>query len=147
MLIFFKHFWSLITFYYIYGWHSNCGNTEQRSVQFYGYKFGGIAVFHFSVIMHSFQKKWFQILAHFYSYVQIKNGIEFALSVWAQRPWFLFWDIFCWACSQWRELALVTRKFLPFLIIDANSPHWLQKNETQLCHQIYTHKIVHSSAM
>ena len=29
---------------------------------------------------------------------------------------------FCGACSQWKELALVMRKCLPFLIIDANSP-------------------------
>ena len=32
------------------------------------------------------------------------------------------WDIFCGACSQWKELALVMRKCLPFLIIYANSP-------------------------
>ena len=37
---------------------------------------------------------------------------------------FLIWGIFCGSCSsQWKELALVMRKCLPFLIIDANSPH------------------------
>ena len=41
---------------------------------------------------------------------------------WTQRLAFLIWDIFCWACCQWRELALVIRKILLFLIIDANLP-------------------------
>ena len=38
-------------------------------------------MFHFSVMMHSFQKLVCQILAHFCSYVHLKTAIEFALSV------------------------------------------------------------------
>ena len=38
------------------------------------------------------------------------------------RVFIQIWDIFCGACSQWKELALVMRKCLPLLIIDANSP-------------------------
>ena len=39
-----------------------------------------------------------------------------------KRLYIQIWDIFCGACSQWKELALVMRKCLPFLIIDVNSP-------------------------
>ena len=30
--------------------------VHSREVQFYGYDFGGIVVYHISVVMHSFQK-------------------------------------------------------------------------------------------
>ena len=49
-----------------------------RSVQFYGYKFGSIAVFHVSVIMHSFQK----LVSDLGTFLQLctnKTAIEFAL--------------------------------------------------------------------
>ena len=74
------YIYSLITFYYLYGWHSNCDNTEHRGLQLYEYKFGAIAVFHCSVIMHCFEK----LVSDFFIYVQIETGIEFALSVWTQ---------------------------------------------------------------
>ena len=36
---------------------------------------------------------------------------------------FLIWGIFSGSYSQWKELALVMRKCLPFFIIYANSPY------------------------
>ena len=43
-------------------------------------------------------------------YVQIKTCIEFALVCEHKDLAFLFWDIFCGACSQWGELASIMRK-------------------------------------
>ena len=34
---------------------------------------------------------------------------------------FLIWGFFCGSCSEWKDLALVMKKCLPFLIINANS--------------------------
>ena len=87
-----------------------------------------ITLFHCSVIMHSFQPKKFQILPHFTSYlghIHFKALIGFALCVSRTKghSFLKIWDISVGgACSQWKELALVMRKCLPFLIIDANSP-------------------------
>ena len=72
--------------------------------------------------MHSFQKKMFQILPHFTSYVQKNPHRICTACIQDKRVFIQIWDIFCGACSQWKELALVMRKCLPFLIIDANSP-------------------------
>ena len=58
-----------------------------------------------------------------------KTPIQFALVCEYKELEFLSWDIFCWACSQWRELELVIREFLPFLIRDANSSDWLQAQQ------------------
>ena len=51
----------------------------------YGYKFGAIAVFHCSVIMKCFQNFVSDLGTFLQLYVQIKTGIEFALSVRTQR--------------------------------------------------------------
>ena len=40
----------------------------------------------------------------------MKTGIEFALVCEHKDIAFLFWDIFCGACSQWGELASTMRK-------------------------------------
>ena len=82
---------------------------HSRSVQFYGYKFDAIAVFHCSVIMHCFQKLVSDI-GTFFIYVQIKTGIEFALVCEHKDIAFLFWDIFCGACGQWGKFASIMRK-------------------------------------
>ena len=77
----------------------------------YGYKFRAIAVFQCSVIMHCFQKSVLDSgTFNFFSYVQIKTGIEFALVCEHKDIVFLFCDIFCGACSQWGELASKMRK-------------------------------------
>ena len=62
--------------------------------------------------MHSFQK----IVPDFATFHQLCTCIQ------DKRIFIQIWDIFCGACSQWKKLALVMRKCLPFLIIDANSP-------------------------
>ena len=79
-------------------------------------KFGVITVFHCSVITHWFQK-FVSDLGTFFQLCTNKIPIEFALGDEHKRLAFLIWDIFCWACCQWRELALVIRKVLLFLII------------------------------
>ena len=74
--------------------------------------------------MHSLKKKKnLSDFAHFTSYVHFKTLIGFALRVSRTKGYsFKSGTFFCGACSQWKELALVMIKCLPFLIIDANSP-------------------------
>ena len=86
------------------------------SVQFYGYEFGAIAVFHYSVIMHCFPNL-VSDLGTFLHLCVNKIAIEFALGYEHKDIAFLFWDIFCRACSQWRELASIMRK-------GRNLPHY-----------------------
>ena len=73
--------------------------------------------------MHCFQKLVSDLGTFLQLYVQIKTGIEFALVCEHKDIAFLFWDIFCGACSQWGELASIMRKAETFLITDANSVH------------------------
>ena len=49
-------------------------------------------------------------------------AIEASMCIQDKRIFIQIWDLFYGACSHWKELALVMRKCLPFLIIDANSP-------------------------
>ena len=55
-------------------------------------------MFHFSVIMHSFQKLVSDFGTFLQLYVQIKTAIEFVYEH-KDIP-FLIWNIFCGACSQ-----------------------------------------------
>ena len=64
------------------------------SVQFYGYEFGAIGVFHCSVIMHCFQK--FDSDLGTFLHLCVNNiPIEFALVYEHKELEFLSWDIFC----------------------------------------------------
>ena len=58
------------------------------------YKFGAIAVFHCSVIMHCFQKL-VSDLGTFLHICANKIAIEFALVYEHKDLAFLIWDIFC----------------------------------------------------
>ena len=62
------------------------------SVQFYGYEFGAIGVFHCSVIMHCFQK-FDSDLGTFLHLCVNKIAIEFALVYEHKELEFLIWDI------------------------------------------------------
>ena len=78
------------------------------SVQFYGYEFGDVGVFHCSVIMHCFKKLNSDLGTFLHLKLCVnKIAIEFALVYEHKELEFLIWDIFCWACSQWRELASI----------------------------------------
>ena len=94
-----------------------------RSVQFYGYGFGGTVFFHLSVIMHSFNNKIVSNFGHFLHKCALR---EFWLSlglhwVYQHKGYsFLMWDIICESCSQWWELHVVSimRKGYSFLMWD-----------------------------
>ena len=93
------------------------------------YNFMGMIWLHSSLSFfcyHAFfSKKMFQILANSSTYI-LKPSLSVHWVYDNKAHTLLIWGIFCGSCSQLKELALVIRKYLPFLIIDANSPYWLQ---------------------
>ena len=64
------------------------------SVQFYGWEFGAIGVFHCSVIMHCF-RKLVSDLGTFLHLCVNTTPIQFALVCEHKELEFLSWDIFC----------------------------------------------------
>ena len=67
----------------------------------------------FSVTMHSLQQqKVFQILAIFKQMYIIRPSLGLHQVYQDTGYSFLIWDIFCKACSQWRELPMVVRTAL-----------------------------------
>ena len=75
--------------------------------------FGGITLFHFSVIMHSFQKL-FQILAKSSIYVHFKTFIEFALSAWQQSPYIPNLGHLLWILQSMEGISIGNEKMSAF---------------------------------
>ena len=93
-----------ITCYYLFRWHSNCGNTYHRSVQLYGYKFGAIAVFHCFFYNSLFLTIKDKMVSDLGTFLQLRSQYKLVLSVWIERHCIPFLThVFFWILqSMWR---------------------------------------------